>query len=397
MNPSLPRDIILFSTADWDNTLWTNKQHTAARLVKRGYRVLYVESIGLRRPVAGGMDASRVMGRLAKGAGGVKKVRDNLWVYSPIVIPFHSRAWVRAFNTKILCSFIRGYSKRIGFQAPIFWTYNPLSVELAGRLGESMLVYHCVDDLPSAPGMASEALSLAEQELVEKSDLVFTTSRKLQETRSKWNPGNTHYFPNVADFDHFSKARKPGPIPEDLKGIPSPRIGFIGAISDYKVDIELIARIAEAREDWHWVLIGTVGEGQPSTSDTLLRRPNIHLLRERPYDVLPEYLRGLDLCVLPSSLNDYTSSMFPMKFFEYLAAGKTIVSTDLPALREHSDVCVLVKDRDDFIGAVSDALNGKSPDPLRCLETARRYTWDKRLDWVEELLIKKWEEKRRSQ
>ena len=159
----------------------------------------------------------------------------------------------------------------------------------------------------------------------------------LQARCAQHAPGRTHYSPNVADFEHFSAARQAGPIPSDLEAILRPRIGFIGAVSEYKVDFDLIAAVADARPDWHWVLIGQLGEGQPGTSAAKLRRPNIHLLGPRPYDALPGYLRGFDVAVLPCPLNAYTRAMSPMKFFEYLAAGRPIVATPVDGIMEYRE------------------------------------------------------------
>jgi glycosyltransferase involved in cell wall biosynthesis len=264
---------------------------------------------------------------------------------------------------------------------------------MVGRFNESMVVYHCVDDLTAAPGMPVNAILKSEEKLVRRADIIFTTSPKLQESRSRWNPDYTYYFPNVADYDHFSTSRLQGQIPEDMECIPRPRIGFIGAISDYKVDFELISLIAEKRKNWHWVMIGQVGEGQPKTPVDLLKRSNIHILGPKQYQILPDYLRGFDVAVLPCIINDYTTSMFPMKFFEYLSAGKPVVATDLPALRHYTDAFILAHTPDDFIQALDSIFNGKMPDMKKCLELAQEHTWQNRLDQMEKLLIAKWKQK----
>jgi len=382
----LPQDVVLIATADWDAPFWTNKQHTAARLAKRGFRVLYVESLGLRRPSGSRRDLARMARRLARALRAPRRVGRRLWVLSPLVLPFHGRAACRWFNERLLAGALRLATARLGFRRPLLWTYNPLVAPVAARLPHAMLVYHCVDDLSAAPGLPAEAVREGEGALLRMADVVFATSRALERRCAALAPGRTHYLPNVADFEHFAAARRSGPVPPDLAAIARPRIGFIGAISPYKVDFGLVARMAAMRPDWHWVFIGQVGEGQPGADATALRRPNIHLLGPRPYRVLPEYLRGFDVAALPCALNDYTRSMFPLKFFEYLAAGRPVVTTPLEALREYSDACLVAGSAEGFVAAVERVLAGEGPDTAVGLGLARRHTWRRRLDEMLRLL-----------
>lgn len=378
----VPRQVVLFATADWDNPMWTNKQHMAVHLARAGFRVLYVESLGLRRPTLHGRDLSRIVRRLARGLQPLRKVRENIWVYSPLVLPFHGSAVSRWLNHRSLLAHLRFFRRRLRMHNPLMLTYNPMVTDLADALPWAGVVYHCVDDLSAAPGMPADALAAADRAMCERADLVFATSRSLQQRCEQWAAGRAHYFPNVADFEHFSCARNGGLLPADLAVIPSPRIGFVGAISDYKVDFDLIAHVARARPDWHWVMIGRVGEGQPGTSVEKLQQPNIHLLGPRPYSQLPDYLRGFDVAALPCPLNDYTRSMFPMKFFEYLAAGRSVVATPLDALQEFSDACRVADSPDSFAAAIDDILAGRRPDPDLCLKLAQRHTWQARLDEI---------------
>ena len=103
------KDCILFATADWDTPYWTNKQHTAAHLAKAGWRVLYVESIGLRPPKLGsGTDWGRIFRRLWRGLRGPRQVSKNLWVYSPLLVPFrHDHPWIRTLNRSLLSGVLR--------------------------------------------------------------------------------------------------------------------------------------------------------------------------------------------------------------------------------------------------------------------------------------------------
>jgi glycosyltransferase involved in cell wall biosynthesis len=172
-----------------------------------------------------------------------------------------------------------------------------------------------------------------------------------------------------------------------LLAIPAPRLGFIGALSGYKVDFELLRRLAEARPDWSVVLIGKVGEGDPGTDASLLAGPeNIHLLGPRDYKDLPAYLKGFDVALLPSRLNDYTESMFPMKFFEYLAAGVPVVSVDLPALRQFRGAFYLGSTLQRFVAAVEAALaEGEAPKRRR-RALAEEQTYERRTEKMMDIL-----------
>ena len=391
MNPT--KDIIIFSTADWDNPLWTNKQHTAMALANKGFRILYVESLGLRQPGINKTDLARIMRRLKKGISAPRRVKENIWVTSPLVIPFHQNFFLRMINNWLLIKKINSLRKILNFSHPIIWTYNPLVQRIAEKLNPELLIYHCVDDITTAPLMPSNIIRKSEKLLIGLADIVFTSSPKLQKYCSLLRPDNTYYFPNVADFRHFSKSRDAGPLPDDIAKIPHPRIGFIGAISGYKLDFALIKHIATTRNNWHWVLIGSVGEGDPKTSIKKLGMPNIHFLGLKDYKVLPDYLRGIDIAAIPYDINAYTTSVFPMKFFEYLAAGIPVVTTKLPALEDFKEACIIADSQKSFISAIEDILKGKMPNKESCLNLARKNTWELRTTQMLGLISNKWKAK----
>lgn len=380
-------DIVLISTADFDHPFWTNKQHTAVRLAARGYRVLYVESLGLRAPTTGARDMARMGRRLKRGLTPPRQVRPNLWVCAPLVLPRHTEPGVRRLNGRVLALTIGAQLAMLGMRTLLVWTYNPVIHELLDRLPHRGVVYHCVDDLTAAPGLPSETIADAERAMCARANWVFTTSPTLQDKLAPLNPDHTVYMPNVADVDHFVTAQQPGPIAEDLARIPGPRVGYIGAISPYKFDLERTARIARAMPDVSFVLIGQVGEGQPGATTDLLDAPNIHLLGPRPYDTLPTYLRGFDAALLPFTRNAYTDAMFPMKFFETLAAGVPVISTAIPSLKDEADLAVLSDADDTLIAGLRAAIAGTDPAQLAAgLAKAKQHTWDTRLDRMEQLL-----------
>ena len=347
------KDCVLFATADWDTPYWTNKQHTARHLAQLGYRVLYIESVGLRAPTLSGRDLRRIWQRIKRGMRAPEQVEPRLWVMSPLAIPVkHHWRIMRALNQGLLSLRIKRFMQRHGFTAPLIWTYHPFMLDTIDGLDHGALVYHCVDDLSAIPGIDPVAFNAEEQRLLGQCQAVFVTSDSLKEKCLPLN-ANTHYFSNVVDVEHFGKAHEIGRLPDDLASISSPRIGYIGALSDFKVDFELIHVVAKARPDWSWVLIGAEREGQKNPIvEALTTLPNVHFLGDKQYSSLPDYLREIDVGTLPTLINEYTRSMFPMKYFEYLAAGVPVVSTNLEFTKKYKSGLKIVDSPATFILSV---------------------------------------------
>ena len=353
-------DIVLLSTADWDHPLWTNKQHVACALAAEGERVLYVESLGLRSVQVKSQDFRRILRRLLLGLRFLRSVRPGIWVLSPLVLPGGShglalrlnRLMVR-FSVSLACWLLR-------FRSPWLWTYNPLTLLYLPLNGFALSIYHAVDAVQEQPCMPTSLIESQESRLCRSVDQVFTTSPYLAEQLAR-HTNRICYEPNVADRDHFSVAlalrQDPAFVaPEGLAEIPQPRIGFVGAISSYKLDFGLIRAVALRHPEWQFVFIGPQSEGEPSTDlSELCGLTNVHWLGPKPYSQLPRFLAAFQCAWLPLQCNAYTRAMFPMKFFEYLFAGLPVVSTRIHALRSFEAICSLC-----------------SPDPLEFSQQLQR-------------------------
>ncbi len=201
------------------------------------------------------------------------------------------------------------------------WFYTPMALPFASHLSARVRVYDCMDELSGFAG-APAALRLLEKQLLGLCDVVFTGGHSIYELKSQFHT-NCHAVPSSVDTHHFAKARMNDCEPEDQRAIPGPILGYCGVL-DERLDLDLIAAVADARPDWQLVFIGPVCKIDESS---LPRRTNVHYLGARRYDQLPSYLSGWDVGMLPFAINDATRFISPTKTPEYLAAGLHAVST----------------------------------------------------------------------
>ncbi|MDP8225426.1 MAG: glycosyltransferase [Candidatus Lernaella stagnicola] len=380
------RDIVCLASAAWD-AMWVNSQHVMHRLAKHN-RVLYVNNLGLRPPTASSGDWQKIKKKLGEWTSGARQVENNLWVVAPVSLPLHRRGTVRAFNAWNLRRTLRAWTTKFGMQKPILWSFLPLGATLVGDLDESLVVYHCVDDYAANPGVPATEIREMESRLLAAADLTIVTNPVLYEER-KSRAANIEYFGNVADVEHFAP-RPDRRVPEALRDLPRPIIGYHGNISGYKTDVPLMAALARAMPHASIVLIGPVGWGDPHTDVASLRElPNVVLLDRVPYDALPSYVAAFDVAILPLHDNESTRRSFPMKFYEYMAAEKPIVARDLPAFdayRDRPELCRLAKTEKGFITAVGEALAAPPALEARRAE-AKRNSWDVRMAQIEEAVV----------
>ena len=382
-------DFIILSTADWNHPLWTNKQHTALALAQEGHRVLYVESLGLRTPRVAGRDARRILRRVLRMVQLPRQVAPRVWVWSPPVLPGGQAGFPLVLNRVLLQRGLAFMALWLDFQHWILWTYNPLTALYLNRHSNNPRIYHCVDRIQDQPCMPADRIDAWERRLSAEVQVVFTTSPELQVSHRRWNY-HTYFHGNVADFQHFNRALHQPFLacPEPLKAIPRPRLLFTGAIDAYKLDLPLLVTLATAHPGWSFVLVGPVGEADPSTDVAALKKcPNVFLVGSQPYQDLPAWAAHSDLALLPLQQNGYTRHMFPMKFFEYLAAGLPVVGTAIPSLSSHSDVAWLCKpEAVAFAAAIDRALQGQGPSLLQRLACAKANTYSTRTHSMLELL-----------
>ena len=205
----------------------------------------------------------------------------------------------------------------------ILWYYTPMALEFSRHLEPALTVYDCMDELSLFKGAPTRLKDL-EQELIQRADLIFTGGQTLYEGKKNGHD-NVYLFPSSIDAPHFEQARKKQADPNDQQNIPHPRLGFFGVI-DERMDLDLLRDMAQARPDWHLVILGPVVK---IDQESLPKGDNIHYLGMKTYNQLPQYLAGWDVALLPFAMNDSTRFISPTKIPEYLAGGKPVVSAPI--------------------------------------------------------------------
>ncbi|MHC5723940.1 MAG: UDP-galactopyranose mutase [Nostoc sp.] len=326
-------DIVCLSHLRW-NFVYQRPQHLLSRCAQ-GKRVFFIEE-----PIF----SQEPLGRL-----NVSQDKSGVVVVVPHLLEGLSQEAINA-DLQVL---IDGLFVEHNINKYICWYYTPMAIAWTGHLQPEAVIYDCMDELSAFKG-ASPTLKNYEAELFRRADLVFTGGQSLYESKVNQHP-NVYAFPSSVDVAHFGQGRTLKEEPADQANIPHPRLGFFGVI-DERMDIELLAGIAEARPNWHLVIIGPVVKIDPAT---LPQHENIHYLGGKDYKDLPAYLAGWDLAMLPFARNESTRFISPTKTPEYLAAGKPVVSTSIQdVIRPYGDLkLVRIADiTEEFIAAAEQAM-----------------------------------------
>ena len=381
------RSIICFGGEDWWYHHPHSKNHLMRRFARAGNKVIFVNSISMGlAPMKSGELLPRIRRKLKSYAKLARTTEEGITVVSPAVVPFFGSAAATATNRRLLTAQITSLAKRRGLTKPILWIAIPTAVEVAGRMNESLVIYHVSDkyDANTMDHATDPAfIRKLHERAIEAADLVFYSSRKLLDEATSGRE-KSHLLEQAVDFDHWARISNGElKIAEAVAQIPQPRIGYFGAIEPWLIDQDLIKRASLERPDWNWIFIGNKSRGLE-----IEELPNVHFLPPVSYDELPRYAAGFDVCVLPWNTEvPFTSYGSAIKVREYLASGKPVVISPLPEYESMSEVLRIGRSREQFLELVDEAVREQGTGMAQARQNAvRNGTWDARAEWVSDLI-----------
>lgn len=352
-------DVIVLPIIEWDHR-FQRPQHIASAFAADGHRVFYAR-----------------LTFLGEGAGwSAEQVRENLWQVA-LPGPVDHNRFLQPLSDDTIAGCVdalldlareRDVDEAIILVQQPFWT--KVALQLAAKT-RWKIVYDCMDEHNGLTVLNDEIL-VEEATLGRCADLVVSTSRNLAAKHEA--AARRHVLlPNACEYEHFAD---PGDAPDPLPGITGPIIGYYGAVMEW-FDVDMVRQAASLRPDWTFVVIGAID----IDIEPLRTLPNVQLLGEKPYAELPAYLHRFDVAIIPFRLIPIIQATNPVKFYEYLSAGKPVVASALPELEPYPDLHDVAHDGTELVAQAARAMAEDTPEKARHRrEWASKQTWRSRYE-----------------
>jgi len=376
-------DIIIVGQQPWDIEIGSNCKNIALEFSKSN-RVLYVNPPLDRISLLRDRKDDRIKKRLSiiKGKNaGLVKIQDNLWNLYPDCM-IESINWIKLdavydllnkINNKRLAASIQKASNTLELKDVILFNDGDMfrSFYMDELLKHQLSVYYSRDYLLATDYYKYHGQKL-EPLLIRKSSLCVANSTYLAEYCKKYNP-HSFYVGQGCD-QLFSANLDPAHVPEDIKNIKGPIIGYVGVLYTSRLDIEILSLIAKSNSEWQLVLIGP--EDKQFIESELHQLKNVHFLGAKPPEQLADYINAFDVCINPQILNELTIGNYPRKVDEYLSVGKPVVATKTVAMEVFKEVVSLAGSKEEYPELIARILNEETPDKkIKRQAFAATHTW----------------------
>lgn len=308
----------------------------------------------------------------------ITKVSNKLYVYSDIRFFLSPKLTIKSINK---------VAKDLGFEDIIAWSFFPFVSPYLNLLEKKLNVFDAIDNWTNHSSYIKQKDRLKDNyNIIKKeADLIFSVSDNLFKLFD--NQDNVYWIPNGVDLKHYKQ--KFTLYNRDIADIPKPVIGYIGIIQN-RVDLDLIKYIARKNKNKSIVLVGPVWNDQDEAKLELDKEDNVYFLGYKKYNEAPMYIQQFDIGIIPHKVDDLTAGMNPMKMYEYLACGKSVVSTKNAGVDNLKDKVLIAKDYDDFNNKINISLENDNKElQEERKEFVKQYSWFNAINKMIELINKK--------
>jgi len=366
---NLPRhfnrlDILYFGIIDYDYRIQRSQHFVNLLSELYGYRIFYISP------------------HLVKGTSYTSRyIKENI---IEIHFSYHKDAWIYTEDLlsdienlkKQLHKIFIDYSIKENVAIVAFPTWFYL-VNYMKNIFSTKVIFDVLDKFSHFSNVHPDTESFVNS-MINIADYVICSSEYLYNEIIEKTP-NVELIRNAAEFEHFNNLQPNNLLVKYKK----PIIGYFGAIAEW-FDFDLVEYIASNRRDWNIVLIGRIYSNEVYK---LEKYENIHFLGEVDYKDLPLYLYHFDVCLIPFRVNELTKSTNPVKLYEYLSAGKPVVSTRLPELEIYKDYIYLADTKEEFLIRIEEALREDDETIKRKrIELAKENDWISRVIRLNEII-----------
>ncbi len=390
-------DIIYFSLFRW-NGPYSSISIALAREFSRTRRVFYINNpFTLKDSFRKDPQIETVTPKVTTGKIGFQadeEFSNLVTITPPFTYPINFLPEGKIYdklserNSKVIYDTVQQTIDRYAIKKYVFINcFNPFYAPvLPGNFNPILNIYQCVDDISQEDYIARHGVRL-ENEAVRKADMTLVTSQELFRLKAPFTK-NIQKLNNAADNRNFSRAlREDFPRPPEIADIKKKIIGFIGNLDEVRIDYQLLKSVALGHPDKQLVLIGPLNNTQYKIHG-LDKMDNVTFTGPKDMEALPAYLKYFDVCIIPFAKNLLTKSIYPLKINEYLAAGKSVVSTDFsPDIASFKDFIHLSSSQTDFVNLIDWAISDNSADKITArTKKAATNTWKTRIRQFEQLV-----------
>jgi len=334
----------------WNSDIAFNFRDMAFELA-RFNRVLFIDRARDRKTFLKSFLSGR--GSVTENRKNLEQMQDNFWVLHPKSL-LESGNWSPTYrlfdffnriNNKRLAAEIKNTIRALGFKNSLFINDNDFfrGLYLKSLLPVREYIFYIRDYLTIQPYFKKFG-PRCEMEMIRKADLVVANSGWLADYAGQWNP-NSVDIGQGCNLEIFKSGILP--VPEDLKAIPGPIIGYCGAITAMRLDEELLLHMTASLPEMSFVLVGPIDADFEKSK--LRERENVYFLGFRKPEQTAAYISHFTICMNPQLVNLLTNGNYPRKIDEYLAAGKPVIATATQAMEMFRSYTVLCTTKEEYV------------------------------------------------